>query len=232
MVTMNPAKTIAVAVCLGMFSATAGAQQPGALHGLIAQHEQALADARASHNIRSEGTELNTLANLYREAGDPQKGLDYCAQALSIETSKGQQAQSKNVEGRILTDLGQEQKALDLFTEIMPIWQQINSVVGEASTLNNMGRVYNDLGQRDKALAGSQSGAAHVAPKQQSCRRGQHPRQSRPLLFRHGPQPGGARQSEPGSPAVARRRRDGRRSADPQQPRQNLHQSRRERKSA
>ena len=150
---MNPAKTIAVAVCLGMFSATAGAQQPGALHGLIAQHERALADARASHNTRSEATELNTLASLYREAGDPQKGLDYCAQALSIETSKGQQAQSKNVEGRILTDLGQEQKALDLFTEIMPIWQQINSVVGEASTLNNMGRVYNDLGQRDKALA-------------------------------------------------------------------------------
>ena len=101
-----------------MFSATAGAQQPGALHGLIAQHEQALADARASHNTRSEATELNTLANLYREAGDPQKGLDYCAQALSIETSKGQQAQSKNVEGRILTDLGQEQKALDLFNEI------------------------------------------------------------------------------------------------------------------
>ena len=68
-----------------------------------------------SHNTRTEATELNTLANLYREAGDPQKGLDYCAQALSIETSKGQQAQSKNVEGRILTDLGQEQKALDLF---------------------------------------------------------------------------------------------------------------------
>jgi CHAT domain-containing protein/tetratricopeptide (TPR) repeat protein len=149
-VTMNPAKMISV--CLGLLCATAGAQQPGALHGLIAQHEQALSDARASHNPRSEATELNTLANLYREAGDPQKGLDYCAQALSIETSKGQQAQSKNVEGRILTDLGQEQKALDLFNEIMPVWQQINSVVGEASTLNNMGRVYNDLGQHDKAL--------------------------------------------------------------------------------
>ncbi len=151
----NPAKRIALGVCLaaGLMAPAALAQQPGALHGLIAQHEQALADARASHNTRSEATELNTLANLYREAGDPQKGLDYCAQALSIETSKGQQAQSKNVEGRILTDLGQEQKALDLFNEILPVWQQVNSVAGEASTLNNMGRVYNDLGQRDKALA-------------------------------------------------------------------------------
>jgi CHAT domain-containing protein/tetratricopeptide (TPR) repeat protein len=149
-VTMNPAKTISV--CLGLLYATAVAQQPGALHGLIAQHEQALADARVSHNTRTEATELNTLANLYREAGDPQKGLDYCAQALSIETSKGQQAQSKNVEGRILTDLGQEQKALDLFNEILPVWRQLNILMGEASTLNNMGRVYNDLGQHDKAI--------------------------------------------------------------------------------
>jgi CHAT domain-containing protein/Tfp pilus assembly protein PilF len=149
---MNPAKMILVAASLGLLTVTAGAQQPGELHGLIAQHERALADARSSHNTRNEATELNTLANLYREAGDPQKGLDYCAQALSIETSKGQQAQTKNVEGRILTDLGQEQKALDLFNEILPIWRQFNLLQGEASTLNNMGRVYNNLGQHDKAL--------------------------------------------------------------------------------
>ncbi len=155
---MNPAKVAmrmivcATGLASAMFAVAALAQMPGSLHTLIAQHEQALSDARASHNTRNEATELNLLANLYREAGDPQKGLDYCAQALSIETSKGQQAQSKNVEGRILTDLGQEQKALDLFTEILPIWEQINSQLGEASTLNNMGRVYNDLGQREKAL--------------------------------------------------------------------------------
>lgn len=134
------------------FTPTAFAQQPGALHRLIGEHEQALSAARGSHNTRAEASELNTLANLYREAGDPQKGLDYCAQALAIETSKGQQAQSKNVEGRILTDLGQEQKALDLFNEILPVWQQLNLLQGEASTLTNMGRVYNDLGERDKAI--------------------------------------------------------------------------------
>ena len=153
---MNPAKVAmrmivcATGLASAMFAVAALAQMPGSLHTLIAQHEQALSDARASHNTRNEATELNLLANLYREAGDPQKGLDYCAQALSIETSKGHQAQSKNVEGRILTDLGQEQKALDLFTEILPIWAQISSQLGEASTLNNMGRVYNDLGQREK----------------------------------------------------------------------------------
>jgi CHAT domain-containing protein/Tfp pilus assembly protein PilF len=150
----NPAKNIPalvglIAILLGLY---VSAQQPGSLHRLIAEHEQALSDARSSHNARSEATELNTLANLYREAGDPQKGLDYCARALSIETSKGQQAQSKNVEGRILTDLGQEQKALDLFNEILPVWRQLNILMGEASTLTNMGRVYNDLGQHDKAL--------------------------------------------------------------------------------
>jgi CHAT domain-containing protein/tetratricopeptide (TPR) repeat protein len=147
----NPANTLLASICLAA-SLLASAQQPGSLHRLIGEHEQALSDARGSHNTRSEATELNTLANLYREAGDPQKGLDYCAQALSIETSKGQQAQSKNVEGRILTDLGQEQKALDLFNEILPVWRQLNILMGEASTLNNMGRVYNDLGQHDKAI--------------------------------------------------------------------------------
>jgi len=149
---VNPAKAIPLAAFLWALASIASAQQPGALHRLIAEHEQALSDARASHNARTEATELNTLANLYREAGDPQKGLDYCAQALSIETSKGQQAQSKNVEGRILTDLGQEQKALDLFVEILPVWRQLNILQGEASTLTNMGRVYNDLGQHDKAI--------------------------------------------------------------------------------
>jgi CHAT domain-containing protein len=150
---MHPARNIVVVSLTALVLACgAVAQQPGSLHRLIAQHEQALSDARSSHNTRSEATELNTLANLYREAGDPQKGLDYCAQALAIETSKGQQAQSKNIQGRILTDLGQEQKALDLFNEILPVWRQLNILQGEASTLTNMGRVYNDLGQHDKAI--------------------------------------------------------------------------------
>jgi CHAT domain-containing protein len=150
----NPAKILLASICLASswLAPQASAQQPGSLHRLIAEHEQTLSDARASHNVRTEATELNTLASLYREAGDPQKGLDYCAQALSIETTKGQQAQSKNIQGRILTDLGQEQKALDLFNEILPIWRQFNLLQGEASTLTNMGRVYNDLGERDKAI--------------------------------------------------------------------------------
>jgi CHAT domain-containing protein len=130
----------------------ASAQQTGKLHDLIDRGEAKLAAARAGHDIHEEASELNALANLYREAGNPQKGLEYCNQALAIETSKGQQAQSKNVEGRILTDLGQEQKALDLFDEILPVWRQLGILQGEASTLNNMGRVYNDLGQHDKSI--------------------------------------------------------------------------------
>jgi CHAT domain-containing protein len=148
----NGKRLVLWVIGLGLLAGPAGAQQPGLLRGMIDQHEQALASARASHNVREEATELNTLAGLYREAGDPQKGLDYCAQALGIETSRGQQAQSKNVEGRILTDLGQEEKAMDLFNEILPVWRELRIPQGEASTLTNMGRVYNDLGQHDKAI--------------------------------------------------------------------------------
>lgn len=152
---MRRAKTRAAGICL-MWVAIAGMaaaqQQPGLLRDRIEQHEQALAAARAAHNTRGEATELNTLAGLYREAGDPQKGLDYCAQALAMENSRGMQALSKNIEGRILTDLGQEQKAMDLFNEILPVWRQLGIAQGEASTLTNMGRVDNNLGKHDQAI--------------------------------------------------------------------------------
>jgi CHAT domain-containing protein/tetratricopeptide (TPR) repeat protein len=143
---------IVLGLSINLTVGLAGTQQSGRLHDLIERGEAKLAAARAGHDIHEEASELNTLANLYREAGNPQRGLDYCSQALAIESSKGQQAQSKNVEGRILTDLGQEQKALDLFNEILPVWRQLGILQGEASTLNNMGRVYNDLGQHDKSI--------------------------------------------------------------------------------
>ena len=72
---------------------------------------------------------------------------------------------TKNTMGRIYTDLGQEQKALDLLNESLSYWQSSQNrrraafvhqehafTMGEASTLSNMGRVYNNLGDRQKAL--------------------------------------------------------------------------------
>ena len=131
-------------------------------------HEQKLAEARTAQNQRDQATELNSLANLYRDAGNLQKALDYCNQALTLDQSTGfrpGEMMTKNAMGRIYTDLGQEQKALDLFNELMLYYQSGQNrrraafvhkeqmfTMGEASTLSNMGRVYNNLGDRQKAL--------------------------------------------------------------------------------
>ncbi|MGD0800997.1 MAG: CHAT domain-containing tetratricopeptide repeat protein, partial [Terracidiphilus sp.] len=140
--------------CVGILAATASAQSIK-LRDQIAQHEQKLAEARAASSLRNVAVELNNLASLYRQAGETQKALDDCNQALQIEESAGSrlgQALTQGIIGRIDSDLGQEQKALDLFNQTLLVWRELGSPIGEATTLNNLGRVYNNLGQRQKAL--------------------------------------------------------------------------------
>jgi CHAT domain-containing protein len=121
----------------------------------ISQHEQKLADARASKNPRDEVTELNALGALYRQTGKTQKALDYYTEAMAVEQkshNRTSEALTLDNMGRVYTDLGQEQKALDLFNQALPIWRESKSRRGEALTLNNIGRVYSDMGQNQKAL--------------------------------------------------------------------------------
>jgi CHAT domain-containing protein len=53
---------------------------------------------------------------------------------------------------RIYTDLGQEDKALSLLNQALPVFQEIGMKGGQALALNYMGRVYNDLGKQEEAL--------------------------------------------------------------------------------
>ena len=145
----------ALSVLFLFLTGTFAAAQAPTLRTQITQHEQKLAQARATNSKRDEAIELNTLGSLYRQAGETQKSLDDLNQALQIEQAAGARgsiALTQNLIGRVYTDLGQEQKAMDLFNQILPVWRELGNRQGEAATLNNMGRVYNDLGQREKAL--------------------------------------------------------------------------------
>jgi CHAT domain-containing protein len=146
-------------------ASAASTAQSGPLQQQIDQQEQKLAAARTAQDARAEAVELNTLANLYRQIGKPQKALDDCNQALALEQTSIVQtgtaqagsvqagvALTRNLMGRVYTDLGDEQQALDLFNQALPIWLALGSRLGQATTLNGMGRAYNDLGQREKAL--------------------------------------------------------------------------------
>ncbi|MGA2338920.1 MAG: tetratricopeptide repeat protein [Terracidiphilus sp.] len=148
------------AVCLAAifpvaFVAASSSAQPGALAAQIAQHEQNLAQARSSKNVRQQVSEFNYLGALYYSAGQLEKALDYLNQALPIEQKYSSllgQATTLNTMGRVYTDLGQEDKALTLLNQALPLWRALPSRAGEADTLNNIGKVYNNLGQHDDAL--------------------------------------------------------------------------------
>jgi CHAT domain-containing protein len=139
---------------LALLSGVASAQTD-MLESQIAQHEQNLAQARSSKNIRQQVTEYNILGALYYSSGQLEKGLEYLNQSLPIEQKYSSllgQATTLNTMGRIYTDLGQEDRALELLNQALTFWRALPSRAGEAETLNNIGKVYNNLGQHDEAL--------------------------------------------------------------------------------
>ncbi|WP_235595796.1 CHAT domain-containing protein [Mastigocoleus testarum] len=54
--------------------------------------------------------------------------------------------------GRIYSDLGEKQKALEFYNQALPLGRAVGDKRGEAVTLNNIGRIYSDLGEKQKAL--------------------------------------------------------------------------------
>jgi len=117
----------ALSVLFLFLTGTFAAAQTSTLRTQITQHEQKLAQARATNSKRDEAIELNTLGSLYRQAGETQKSLDDLNQALQIEQAAGARgsiALTQNLIGRVYTDLGQEQKAMDLFNQILPVWRE------------------------------------------------------------------------------------------------------------
>ena len=55
--------------------------------------------------------------------------------------------------GKTYSDMGQEQKALELCNQALAIWRETGSHAGgEASTFNNVGTIYSDIGEKEKAL--------------------------------------------------------------------------------
>jgi hypothetical protein len=70
-------------------------------------------------------------------------------EALPIERSTNNQpgqAMTEDIMGRLYMDLGQEDKALELFRPSLVIWRSLEIRQVEANTLTYMGNVHNNLG--------------------------------------------------------------------------------------
>ncbi len=88
-----------------------------------------------AESLRKASTKLEEALKLYREAGDTLK-----------------QAVSLLLLGKVYHDLGENQKALEYFSQSLPLSRALGDRSAEANTLNSIGVVYSELGEKQKAL--------------------------------------------------------------------------------
>jgi tetratricopeptide (TPR) repeat protein len=141
-----------VAVLLGMGRAEAAMPRGGelGLEGMVERVAQStespeadrllqegvqLYQQRTAESLRGAIEKWEEARRLYREAGVQ----DWEALALIGI-------------GRVYSDLGEKQKALDYYNQALPLFQAVGNRSGEATTLTNIGTVYSALGEQQTAL--------------------------------------------------------------------------------
>ncbi|MEG4280433.1 CHAT domain-containing protein, partial [Microcoleus sp. MON1_C1] len=65
---------------------------------------------------------------------------------------RGGEATTLNNIGKAYSQLGEKQKALEYYSQSLPLRRAVGDRGGEATTLNTIGSVYSDLGEKQKAL--------------------------------------------------------------------------------
>lgn len=76
-------------------------------------------------------------------------------EALSLYqavSDKSGEAETLNNIGRVHSDLGEKQEALDSYAKALSLFESIDSKIDQALVLNNIGRIQDDLGEKQKAL--------------------------------------------------------------------------------
>jgi len=75
--------------------------------------------------------------------------------------------------GNLYSDLGQPQKALDDYTQALPLYRQAGDRLGEGKALNNIGNMYGAPGEEQKALEYYNQALAIRRGRQSASRRRQ-----------------------------------------------------------
>lgn len=121
----------------------------------IAGYEAARMNAQAHGDRTGEAAASGKSGNIYLNANEPKKALEYYEQALAIHRSVGNrqfEAITLSNIGNVCANTGQPQKALAYYEQALPIHRAVGDRVGEARTLNNMGSVYSNSSEPKKAL--------------------------------------------------------------------------------
>ena len=94
----------------------------------------------------TQGSALTSIGNLQTEAGDFQRAIDYCLQALPLFAElPARRAIALNNIGVAYTSLGEPERALDYLQQALELQKPGTDRAAEAQTLNNIGYAYNRL---------------------------------------------------------------------------------------
>src|SRR6476661_438893 len=97
-----------------------------------------------AESLRKAIAKLEEALKLYGETSENE------GQAITIENEG--QALTLLLLGKVYDDLGEKQKALEYYSQSLPLQRAVGDRGGEASTLNNIGLAYSALGETQKAL--------------------------------------------------------------------------------
>ncbi len=79
---------------------------------------------------------------LYRQVGDRSNG----------QNLRSLEANTLVYIGKIYSNLGEKQKALDYYKQSLPLSEQAGDKQAQGTTLNNIGKIYSELAEKQKAL--------------------------------------------------------------------------------
>ncbi len=79
---------------------------------------------------------------LYRQASDRSNG----------QNLRSLEADTLVYIGKIYSNLGEKQKALDYYKQSLPLFEQVGDKQAQGTTLNNIGKIYSELAEKQKAL--------------------------------------------------------------------------------
>jgi tetratricopeptide (TPR) repeat protein len=126
-----------------------------ALPKSVAKYEEALAAWQVTGDRVMEAHALLSLAQSWRDLGEPKRALDYLRQALELQRSGAAQrevASTLFLIGNVSNDLGNPHQALEYYEQARREQRVLKDIYAEARTLDNMAVAWLFLGQARRAL--------------------------------------------------------------------------------
>lgn len=142
--------------CLPLYARIAGSQEKeGQLDKAIASWKKVLEITDATSDLKSKGTTLNNISQVYQDQGDYAAALEYLEEGLDIlqriNDFDGQSTTLNNI-ATVYFAQGYYEKALEYFEQTLSIVKHTADYPLKAITLNNISFIYKVRGEFTNAI--------------------------------------------------------------------------------